>query len=396
MDLASGTFVTTGPTGSFVVDPARMTCTMASLTQSESTYSAVLPAVASGRVYFSFGAGFGAMPSFGAGGPVAGAGNPVMFDKFELDTTDNPNVNATCVDFYGVSFSISATDRNTGERRSVGFTTPRSTILSDFQAIPASPSGQASGNNAIFNATAITGAQGRILRILAPKSAGLTDWQGAGLPEQVAIAELSSHFWDDYVNTQCWRPNRTFSCYSKLMDGKVYYGKVSADGTSLNLYTDAQFTQPYAGAPSLPRPSNAQGVPSFTPVPNQPSLYHNPDSAQGPIDWGFLLGGNVKGAGQGAYWGTDPVAMAIMVSICRGVMHLDDGTTAWTDPARHYQGDGSGTGTATMPIYHYAKLLHQTSLGQRTYALSYDDVYSADPTIYFGGFPRIDIVFASF
>jgi hypothetical protein len=320
----------------------------------------------------------------------------VLFDKFELDTVSNPNFNVTNVDFYGVSFSITATEAGTGLKRTVGYKKSRGAVLSAFAAIPATAGNPASGNNAIFPAATVRDGAGEIVRILAPKAAGLSDWAGANLAAQVANATLASHFWDDYVKQQCWRPNRTFSCYSKLMNGVPYYGRVSADGLVLSLYTDAAMTVPYGPAPRLPRPCNEPGVPDFMPQPGQPELYHNVDSAQGPLDWGFLLGGNVAGAGTGALWATDPVAMAIMMSICRGVMHLDDGRNAWPDSSRYYLGSGGGSGTASMPIFHYARILHSLSIDRKAYAFSYDDVYGSEPAVYFGGHPALTLTFAAF
>lgn len=393
---AAGDFVATGSPGSFAFAPA-MSIAFSSLKKGSGKYVLNVPRIASARVYFAFGVGgFAAMPGFGAGGPVMGPQNKVLFDKFELHTDGNPNLNVTNVDFYAVSFAITATEAATGRKRTVGYKKARGDILSAFAGIPNSGGNPPSGNNAIFPGAMVKDSAGQIVRILAPKAAGLSDWAGNTLADQVATATLASHFWDDYIKEKCWRPNRTFSCYSKLVDGKTYYGRVSGDGLTLSLYVDSAMTQPYGPAPTLPRPCNAPGVPDFNPKPDQPSMYHNVDSAQGPIDWGFLLGGNVAGAGLGAAWATDPVGMAIMMSICRGVMHIDDGRNAWRDPSQFYQGAGGGTGTTAMPIFHYAKILHDKSIDKKAYAFSYDDVYGDEPAVYFGGYPSLTLKFADF
>lgn len=392
---AAGQFVGAGTPGSFVFSNS-MSIAFSTLKKGTNKYVLSIPRISSARVYFAFGAtGFAGMPSFSSGGPVMGPQNTVLFDKFELDTNGNPNFNVTNVDFYGVSFSIAAIEAGSGVKRTVGYKKARADVLAAFAAVPASAGNPASGNNAIFAAADIKNSGGQIVRILAPKAAGLSDWAGATLNDQVANATLASHFWDDYIKQQCWRPNRTFSCYSKLVDGKTYYGRVSADGLTLFLYTDAAMTAPYSGAPTLPRPCNDPGVPNVNPVGGNPGLYHNVNSGVGAIDWGFLIGGNVAGAGLGAAWATDPVAMAIMMSICRGVMHLDDGRNAWLDASKYYQGSGSGTGTTSMPIFHYAKILHDKSIDHKAYAFSYDDVYGTEPAVYFGSNP-LTLTFAQF
>lgn len=388
VDLRTGQFVATPD---FQFDCAKMSCPLSVLAKDDG-YTLALPAIKSGRLYFAVNQNFDQMPSFASSGPVFGPSNAVLYDCFEFDTSSSvPNVNATNVDFFSLSYSLSAVDVNTKQLRSVGYAVDRTGVLQAFGQVPSCAASQQTGNTGIFELASVKDSSGNVVRILAPKAAGLTDWSGATLDQQIQNAQLASHFWDDYINHYCWKPNRQFSCYSKLhnpansgSDNTVYYGAVDASGQTLSLFTDAARSMPYAGAPTLPRPSAPFGVPSFAPPPpNQPSLYHNVDSNLGPIDWGFLIGGNVAGAGQGAYWGTDPVAMAILVSICRGVMHEDEGCTIWTDAGQYYLGNGKGASTADMPIYYYAQILHQQSIGSAAYALSYDDVYGSDPSIYF-------------
>lgn len=369
-------------------------------------YTIPIPSIDSGRVYFAFNDNFDKMGGFSSSGPTFGKNNPVLFDKIELHTADNPNLNVTNVDFYGVSYKVTATDTNTKQPRSIGFETPRSDILNAFDAIMPVPDNQQNGNTNIFKQLIITNNQGEVVRILAPKSPGLTDWPGETLPDQIYNATKCSHFWDDYVNNACWKPGRTFSCYSKLYnatnpntDKTVYYGRVSNDGQTLFLFTDAAMQKPYA-VPSLPRPSNLWGVPDFSPPsPDKPSLYQNLDSVtNGPIDWGFLLFANAGCTeGLAEYWNSDPVAIGIMVSICRGVMHYDNGCVQWIDSSYFYQGDKQGNSSAAFPIFYYAKILHDYGLNNQAYVLSYDDVYGGqDPSIYFNGYPDITISFAQF
>lgn len=389
--LQSAQFVAAGAAESFRADAATMARPLSSLRTGANNYLLRIPPISSGRVYFAFNENFDKMPPFGSGGPVSGPENTVLFDKFELDTASNPNLNVTNVDFFATSFSMSVTNTN-GVPRTVGFRVPRGEIIDAFAAIPRSPASQTAGNTNIFDAATVRDSNGRVVRVLAPKAAGLSDWAGAVLSEKTRNAQLASHFWDDYVNTLCWKPGRVFSCYSKLLDDRTYYGEISADGLTLNLYTDQSRSTPYV-VPSLPRPSNVSAIADFA---SDATLYHNVDSTRGAIDWGYLLGGNVAGVGAGAFWATDPVAMAIMVSICRGVMHYDDGRVDWLDPSKYYRGDGHGNSTAATPIFYYAKILHEKSVGNLAYALSFDDVYGNEPAIYFRADSPVTLTFNPF
>ena len=169
-------------------------------------------------------------------------------------------------------------------------------------------------------------------------------------------------------------------------------GKVDSTGTTLNLYTNAGMTTPYT-VPSLPRPSVAWPNPDFA---KKPGLYQNIDSANGAMDWGFLLFANAGySSGLGEYWNSDPVAIAIMVSICRGVMHLDNGCTDWVDSSKYYLGNGKGVSSSNLPIFYYSSILHSKGLGGKAYVLSYDDVYGYDPAIYFSGYPDVTVTLNS-
>jgi len=407
LDFETSTFQANYTVNNFSLDTATMVRSLAQIKalDSDGRYIVQIPRIVSGRVYFAFKDNFDKMAGFSSSGPTNSKNNHVLYDKIELHTADNPNINATNVDFYGVSYKVTVTDTNTGQQRSVGFETPSQTIIAAFNAIASSPEDQENGNTDLFKQLMIKNEQGETVRVLAPKAAGLTDWGGATLTDQINNATKCSHFWDDYVNNSCWKPGRTFSCYSKLYNKTdpnsnhtIYYGKVSEDGQTLSLFTDAAMQKPYS-VPSLPRPSNPWGVPNFSPPPpDKPSLYQNLDSNNGSIDWGFLLFANAgSDHGLGEYWNSDPVVIAIMVSICRGVMHYDDGCDKWTDSSYFYKGDGQGNSTADFPIFYFSKILHDYGVDNRAYVLSYDDVYGGeDPTIYFNGYPDITISFSNF
>ncbi len=367
-------------TPSFTFDAARMT---ASLTQlriysGDGTATIPFPVMGSSRVYFSLGKNFDQMGTLPVSGPLMGAANPVPWGKFEVDLHAGGFLNSTEVDFFSLAYTISAT-RSTGERVTVGLTNSSPVIFRAFEAIPAAADpAQRSGNPEIFRACIIRNGAGEVVRVLSPKTPGYSDVSAGALPQ------MFTHFLDDYVNQHCWKPNRTFSFSSKLAsDPTTYFGRVSADGLTLSIFSDAAMTIPYGAVPTLPRPSNAWGSPDFA---NYPALWHNVGGASvlpEAIDWGYLLyGQDGYATGPGAHWISDPVAMAIPVSIDRGVMHLDNGTVAWKDSNQYYQGL-NGASTADFPIFYYGQILHRYGLAGHVYALSYDDVYGSDSGIGF-------------
>ena len=353
------------------------------------------PPIKSARIYFSI---FKNIPTTTTNsGPSESKTEDLMFDKIEFDTATVGayNINSTSVDFYGISYTLSVVPTGGSTPVEVGFTKGRSEVIAALQAVPATtPATSQYGNTAIYDLCFVANS-GNIQRVLAPKSMALTDWGKPDAPYH--NAQLASHFLDEYLRKHCYLANRSFSFYSKSYpsDTTVYYGLVNDKGDSIHLYTDAGHTSPYSSCPSLPLPTNAFGKPSFG---ADPSQFHNVDGLNDTIDWGFLLMGNSAGTGAGANWGSDPLAMAIMVSICRGVMHLDDGTTSWVDSTKYYQGgrytrnkDGvtvdNGASAAISspeyPVYFYSKVLHANGYNGQAYALSYDDVYGDNPTVYF-------------
>lgn len=165
----------------------------------------------------------------------------------------------------------------------------------------------------------------------------------------------------------------------------MYYGLVDSVGETLSFFLDASHTQPYkSNVDDLPlklaRPASAKSPP-------QPDFqsgfsdWHNVSAD--PIDWGYVILGNTEGKGA-PYWASDNVAMAVLVSICRGVMHLDSADD-WIDPSNSYQGAPEGGKATEFPTFYYSKILHDSAIGGKAYALSYDDVFGTDPTVYVQG-----------
>ncbi len=363
----------------FTFDAARMTASLAQIRtySGDGTATIPFPVMGSSRLYFALGKNFDQMGMIASSGPRMGAENTVPWDKFEVNLSDNGFLNSTEVDFFSIAYTLSAT-RSSGEAVTVGITNSSAVIFNAFEAIPAAASSQQSGNSEIFKACIVRDASGGIVRVLAPKTPGYSDINTGSRPQQF------THFLDDYVNQHCWKPNRNFSFSSKLAsDPATYYGRVSADGLTLSLFTDAAMTTPYAAAPTLPRPSNAWGSPDFA---NHPAFWHNvgvTSTVPDDIDWGYLLyGQDGYVSGPGAHWISDPVAMAIPASIVRGVMHLDNGTVDWKDSTKYYQG-ANGASTADYPVFYYGQILHRYGIAGRVYALSYDDIYGSDSGVAF-------------
>ena len=392
LNFTNNTFHEIGSKSAFRLDVSTMTRTLKAFKNiGNNSYTIKVPKMVSGRLYFAFGDNFDKCQSFSASGPPNGTANTVVYDKVEFDTWDSPNINTTNVDFFGISYYVTATDASTKEQVQRGYFKSRDAVFAAFENVTGKDY-QLYGNAAIFGALSITrtvkdGVDK--VRVLAPKNAAYHDFNSS-----LAFAQQkSSHFFDQYVNNQCWKPNRQFSFYSKLhkpsdpnSDKTIYYGQVSADGKTLFLFTDAKRTQPYQ-VPSLPRPSSSNFL-----FPEYTQWQHISSNKSEEIDWGFLLGGQAGGANLGDYWASDPVAMAITISIVRGVMHFDDGCKKWTDS--YYPGD-SGISTAEYPIYNYGKIIHDLSIDNKSYALSYDDIYGADPSIYFKGYPNVTLTFNS-
>jgi len=367
-------------TPSFSLNVATMTATLAQLKNysGDGTCTIPCPAMGSSRIYFCFGQNFDQMGGFAASGPEMGSSNPIPWDMFELNLSSGKFLDQSNVDFFSIAYTLTV-NPSSGGTVTVGITTPSETIFGEFAAIPSpADSAQQYGNPDIFKALIVRNAAGEVVRVISPKAAALgyvnaTD----SLPQEF------THFLDDYVNNYCWKPGRTFSFSSKLAsDPATYYGKVSADGLTLSIYTDAAMTIPYTVS-SLPRPSNAWGSPDFK---NKTYLWHNvgvTSAVPADIDWGYLLyGQDGYSNGPGAYWITDPVAMAIPVSIVRGVMHLDNGTVDWKDSAKYYLGT-NGASASAFPIFYYGQILHRYGIAGRVYALSFDDVYGNDSGIGF-------------
>lgn len=348
------------------------------------TMPIAIPAMKSARVYFAVGSDFDSTSFPASSGPSSSKNQTVMFDKVEFDTSTagSFNINSTNVDFYALSYTMSLQDAS-GNNVTVGLNSTRTTILTALSNIPQVNTGANPGNTAIYQQLFVTGANSNIVRFIAPKTAALSDWG--------TYSQEFTHYLDDYIRNKVFVANRQFSFYDKFYPAQLntYYGQVSSDGQTMSLYTDQARKNLYL---TLSRPTNGFGKPDFS---KDPQYFHNTSGTENnQMDWGFMLLGNVAGTGLAANWGSDPAAMAILVSICRGVAHLDNGCTDWVNVANFYQGD-SGSSTMNQPIEYYSKILHANAPGGAAYTLSYDDVYGQNSSVFFNAGQAISIALTS-
>lgn len=364
-------FVETGTMSSFQLDAATMSFNLATFKNSDGTYTINFPQVGGGRLYFSFGDNFDQCGGFPGSGPQTDNTNPVIYDmmEFYLNPAGTPNLDISRVDFFGISFYFATTDTGSGSAVSRGHIVSRNSILSQFSGFP--DNGGVAGNTALFNALVVTrpvkdGISN--IRVVAPKNPGYTFFNTA-LPSEGP--QICSHFYDSYVNNECWVPNRVFTSYDKnnyAAQSPIYYCVVNGTGTALSIYTDAGHTIPYSGMPTMTRPSS-----SVATFPTAPQWHADTSSDPDQIDWGFvIMGSDAPTSGCAANYGSDPVSMFIMAALARGTLHRNDPSQWLTNVLA---GDPvTGQSTVDYPIFFYGKILHQSSIDQLMYALSYDDV----------------------
>lgn len=352
-----------------------------------------VPAIQGARVYFFIGEDAG--PYMAISGPspskpastTAPPGGNLFFDMAEFDThlAGWYNFDQSNVASYGISYTFTVIPQGGSQPVTHGISNKRSEVIGMFQSIPAS-GGPDCGNSVIFKNLLVQNMAGdNILRALAPSSAAFPDCSSNPHPSNnVDAAGMVSHFFDCYINELCFKANRQFNFENK--DYSPLWGTVNAAGDTMYLYTDESHTTPYAPVPSLPRPD------STFPDPMQlqpPGFYWQKYSgANNLVDWGFVIVGAPQAAmtkGPDAAWGwvlqtSDPAVMAIAISICRQVMHYDDGSN-WRDSTLYYNKNATVPSTADLPTFFYAQILH--SLGGNVYALSYDDVYGHSSDVKF-------------
>ncbi|UFH57237.1 beta-1,3-glucanase family protein [Spirosoma sp. KNUC1025] len=347
-----------------------------------------IPTLTSARIYFAINTDFNPA-EFSASGPSTSKIVKTLYEKIEFNAGDSGDcfINPTNVDFYGISYQLSV---NSDAAKTVGFTQSRAQILAALnEAIP----GEVATNPAaaMYKQLIVRDDNQQVLRFLAPKSAGYSDW-GDTADECLTNASRFCQYLDEYIDKHCFNPDRgVFSFYDKQYPTQknVRYGQILGTGLArtLAIYTADPRSGNVTPYHSLPIPYTGPGNPGL------PTYFHSVSAAdRNQIDWGFLLLGNSLGAGSAADWGNDDAVLAIMMAICRGVMHYNDGRTDWLDRSKYYQGSG-GKGTPDFPIELYAKVIHALAPNGKAYAFSFDDVYAEDPSLVFspGGMVNITL-----
>ncbi len=337
-----------------------------------------IPVLRSARIYFAINTDFNSA-DFSASGPSQSKNVKTLFDKIEFDAPadGDPFINPTNVDFYAFSYTLSV---NSDAAKTVGFTKSRTEVLTALnQAID--PQVATNPAAAMYKQLFVRDDNQQVLRFLAPKTAAYTDW-GNTPDEWRANASLFTNYLDDYIDKHCFNPDRgVFTFYDKWYptEKNVRYGQILGSGPArtLAIYTADPRSGNVTPFHTLQIPANGPGNPPL------PTNFHQTSAADtNLIDWSFLLLGNAIGGGIAADWSNDPSVIAIMMAICRGVMHLNDGRNDWTNRSNYYQGSG-GKGTPDLPVELYAKVIHALAPNGKAYAFSLDDVYADDPSLSF-------------
>jgi len=310
-----------------------------------------IPGIQGGRIYFSYQSDFDAL-SFDSisGQPGYGAGDHLLYDKIEFTTNDPSqlNMNTTNVDFFSLPFTFEAIDKNTQKNVKYGFQVGRDVIFSSFSEVPVVPENQQFGNTAIYRDNLVQINGGTIWRVIAPDKVATPseaqpdpdsgNWNGN--------FERFSFFWQDYIINRCWIPNRTITLN---YNSTTYTGTVNDVGDSLT-WDNGGGTFPQPAYTTLP-----------TPPPTGPNIGDN---------YGHVIFG---GAGE---FTSGILAPIVNSAIQRGVMHLDG--SEWDDSTNFYR----GTNTADSPVNHYGRILHKYAINHNCYALSYDDGFGYNTSIF--------------
>jgi hypothetical protein len=337
-------------------------------------------------MYFAIGSDFSSSEFVPVSGPspsqVDDGGASVLFDFVEFDTsTSDLNINSTNVDMYAISYTMSLTD-SAGKEVIAGIAATRTQMMTEFTQIPEWKIDPTPGSTAWYQQLFVRDTEGNVLRFLAPQQPGYADFAQGGADYQMQLTQYLA----DYVNNEVFKPNRQFSFYDKFYPNpkNTYYAQVSGDGQTMSIYSDQQKKNLYC---QLNPPSNTWSNPAF------PTDWHNVTGSPNSIDWGFALLGNSLAPDTPGGWGfnngTDPAIMAILISICRGVAHLDNGCADWVNPAKYFQ---AGSPVNNFPVEYYAKTIHTNGLNGLAYAFAYDDIYSQNPSISFN--PGTEITFS--
>lgn len=338
-----------------------------------------VPVIKSARMYIAAGGDFDATNFAAGSGPspsqVNDGGAPLIFDFVEFDTSSpgNYNINSSNVDMYAITYTMSLADAD-GKQVTRGLSGTRTQILNQLRNIPVSDA------TSFYQQLFVTDVNGNLLRFLAPQQAAYMDVAaGYHLP--------MTNYFRNYLQTQVFRPNRSFSFYDKQYPNtsNLCTATVSADGQTMTIQHNDN------GSPetvTLTQPVNDMNSQQIN------SYWHNVSGAAGTIDWGFMLFGNSLvptlpngwGATDPFYGGPDNAIMALLVSIVRGVAHMDNGCTDWVNSNNYY---------GPVMTEYYAKIIHANALDNFAYALAYDDVYGKNSSVSFNSGAKVSFTLKS-
>lgn len=328
-----------------------------------------IPAMKSARMYFAIGSDFDSKSFSVSSGPsmsqINDGGADVLFDFVEFDTSTagSYNINSTNVDMYAISYTMSLTDQS-GNTVTRGLTGKRMELLDDLRSIP---SGDTTG---WYGQLLVKNKVGDILRFMAPAQPAYADFASDS-----GYHLARTNYFSNYITNEVFRPNRTFSFYDKLYPGasNLCTASVSADGQTMTIvHQEGSQSETI----TLKLPVNAMTSDEIA------ANWNNVSGDNASIDWGFVFLGNSLvpslprgwGAVDPVLGGPDAAVMALMISICRGVAHLDNGCVDWVDSANYYLSE--------MTEY-YAQTIHRYALDGFAYALAYDDIYGKNSSVFF-------------
>jgi len=327
-----------------------------------------VPALQSARMYIAVGKDFDSAEFTPGSGPsmsqVNDGGANTRFDFIEFDTHQpgSYNINSTNVDMYALTYTMQL-NNTSGKLITRGLTANRQAMFTAFKSIPLSDT------TAWYRELFVTDKQGNYLRFLAPQQAAYGDFSDTSAARQM------DNYFNHYLKTEVFSPNRQFAFYDKQYPNPVNLdsGFVNKSGDSLTIKTSAGYTF------SIGLPIN--------PYLTLPQYWHNSAGSVNDVDWGFVLWGTPINPSLPGAWGVHSAKhalMALAISVCRGVAHLNK-ADEWVHSYNYF---GAAPGGFTE---YYGKTIHQYAIDSLAYAYAYDDIYSKNSSVGFNTGTNIQI-----
>lgn len=336
-----------------------------------------VPAMRSARMYFTVGKDFDASDFNTISGPspskIINEGASVLYDFIEFDTSvlGAYNINPTNVVMYATSYTVELENVN-GRKVSVGINKSRADVINDFLSIPQSET------SSWYQDLIVKDSCRRILRILAPQQPAYFD-----VVQNKGYHLLMTNYFRKYLKNEVFKRNRQFTFYDKYYPEQknLYQGEVNYDGSILTISRVLEKHNYFAPESFvLKLPCNTMNSAEIR------EYWHNLSRSSETTDWGFMFFGNALVPTLPCGWGhkyhgePHPAVMALLISICRGVAHLDG--EKWVVRDNYFQNQ--------MPEF-YAKIIHKNATGNLAYAFAYDDIYGQNPSTFFK--PGTEITF---